>query len=173
MKKRIVFLVTTAITAGVIYGLSEYFRKPMSAIDQKADMNCFSEALGTLVDNGKLLPGAIVEVSGEIISAESESVDFKPGYSLAKARRIQLHGLGRVQYQFKPNLMGLKKMIFLVASLSIKWRFLLKNMQSDHLTKPRRKIKKTNALFLRLPVNHSRIPMANIPTVVANFSITS
>ena len=38
MKKKIIILVTTAITAGVIYGLSEYFRKPMSAIDQKVDM---------------------------------------------------------------------------------------------------------------------------------------
>ena len=85
MKKRIVFLVTTAITAGVIYGLSEYFRKPVSAIDQKADILCFSEALGALVDNGRLLPGAIVKVSGEIISSESESVELIGSVLISKS----------------------------------------------------------------------------------------
>ena len=43
--KKIIFLVTAAITAGVIYGLSEYFRKPMSAIDQKVDMIAFPRPL--------------------------------------------------------------------------------------------------------------------------------
>ena len=134
MKKRIVFLVTTAITAGVIYGLSEYFRKPMSAIDQKADMNCFSEALGALVDNGRLLPGAIVKVSGEIISAESESVELIGGVLVSKSTTdtASWPRSGSVSIQAKFD--GIEEDDFfgeIVYRLS--GGFLLKNMQSDHL----------------------------------------
>ena len=134
MKKRIVFLVTTAITAGVIYGLSEYFRKPMSAIDQKADMNCFSEALGALVDNGRLLPGAIVKVSGEIISAESESVELIGGVLVSKSTTdtASWPKSGSVSIQAKFD--GIEEDDFfgeIVYRLS--GGFLLKNMQSDHL----------------------------------------
>ena len=134
MKKRIVFLVTTAITAGVIYGLSEYFRKPMSAIDQKADMNCFSEALGALVDNGRLLPGAIVKVSGEIISAESESIELIGGVLVSKSTTdtASWPRSGSVLIQAKFD--GIEEDDFfggIVYRLS--GGFLLKNMQSDHL----------------------------------------
>ena len=132
MKKRIVFLVTTAITAGVIYGLSEYFRKPMSAIDQKADMNCFSEALGALVDNGRLLPGAIVKVSGEIISAES--VELIGGVLVSKSTTdtASWPRSGSILIQAKFD--GIEEDDFfggIVYRLS--GGFLLKNMQSDHL----------------------------------------
>ena len=134
MKKRIVFLVTTAITFGVIYGLSEYFRKPMSAIDQKADMNCFSEALGALVDNGRLLPGAIVKVSGEIISAESESVELIGGVLVSKSTTdtASWPKSGSVSIQAKFD--GIEEDDFfgeIVYRLS--GGFLLKNMQSDYL----------------------------------------
>ena len=134
MKKRIVFLVTTAITVGVIYGLSEYFRKPMSAIDQKADMNCFSEALGAFVDNGRLLPGAIVKVSGEIISAESESVELIGGVLVSKSTTdtASWPKSGSVSIQAKFD--GIEEDDFfgeIVYRLS--GGFLLKNMQSDYL----------------------------------------
>ena len=134
MKKKILFLVTTAITAGVIYGLSEYFRKPMTAIDQKVDMLCFSEALGTLAENGRLLPGAIVKVSGEIISAESESVELKGGVLISKSTTdtASWPRSGSVLIQAKFD--GIEEDDFfggIVYRLS--GGFLLKNMQSDHL----------------------------------------
>lgn len=134
MKKRIVFLVTTVITVGVIYGLSEYFRKPKSAIDQKVDILCFSEALGALVDNGRLLPGAIVKVSGEIISAESESVELIGGVLVSKSTTdtASWPKSGSVSIQAKFD--GIEEDDFfgeIVYRLS--GGFLLKNMQSDYL----------------------------------------
>jgi len=85
MRKKIITIVLIALAVGLIYGLNEYFRKPKNALDQKVEVLTFSESLGTLVDNGSLLPGAIVKVSGEIISYESESVELIGGVLVSKS----------------------------------------------------------------------------------------
>ena len=134
MRKKIIIIVLAALVVGLIYGLNEYFRKPKNALDQKVEVLTFSESLGTLVDNGSLLPGAIVKVSGEIISYESESVELIGGVLVSKSAMdtASWPQLGSASFQAKFD--GVEEDDFFGEIIyRLSGGFLLKNVQPEHL----------------------------------------
>ena len=134
MRKKIIIIVLIALAVGLIYGISEYFRKPKNALDQKVEVSTFSESLGTLVDNGSLLPGAIVKVSGEIISFESESVELIGGVLVSKSAMdtASWPQFGSATFQAKFD--GVEEDDFFGENIyRLSGGFLLKNVQPEHL----------------------------------------
>ena len=134
MKKRIITILLVAFAVGLIYGLSEYFRKPKNALDQKVEVLTFSESLGTLVDNGSLVPGAIVKVSGEIISYESESVELIGGVLVSKSAMDTASWPQSGSASFQAKFDGVEEDDFFGEIIyRLSGGFLLENVQSEHL----------------------------------------
>ena len=136
MRKKIIIIVLIALAVGLIYGIREYFRKPKNALDQKVEVSTFSESLGTLVDNGSLLPGVIVKVSGEIISYESESVELIGGVLVSKSAKdtASWPQFGSATFQAKFD--GVEEDDFFGEIIyRLSGGFLLKNVQPEHLNK--------------------------------------
>ena len=136
MRKKIIIIVLIALAVGLIYGISEYFREPKNALDQKVEVSTFSESLGTLVDKGSLLPGAIVKVSGEIISYESESVELIGGVLVSKSAMdtASWPQFGSATFQAKFD--GVEEDDFFGEIIyRLSGGFLLKNVQPEHLNK--------------------------------------
>jgi hypothetical protein len=134
MKKRIITILLVAFAVGLIYGLSEYFRKPKNALEQKAAVLTLSESLGTLVANGTLLPGAIVKVSGEIISAESESVELIGGVLISKSTMDSASWPKSGSALFQAKFDGVEEDDFFGEIIyRLSGGFLLENVQSEHL----------------------------------------
>ena len=134
MRKKIIIIVLIALAVSLIYGLSEYFRKPKNALDQKVEVLTFSESLGTLVDNGSLLPGAIVKVSGEIISYESESVELIGGVLVSKSAMDTASWPQSGSVSFQAKFDGVEEDDFFGEIIyRISGGFLLKNVQPEHL----------------------------------------
>jgi hypothetical protein len=134
MRKKIIIIVLIALAVGLIYGLNEYFRKPKNALDQKVEVLTFSESLGTLVDNGSLLPGAIVKVSGEIISYESESVELIGGVLVSKSTTDTASWPQSGSASFQAKFDGVEEDDFFGEIIyRLSGGFLLKNVQPEHL----------------------------------------
>jgi len=134
MRKKIIIIVLVALAVGLIYGLNEYFRKPKNALDQKVEVLTFSESLGTLVDNGSLLPGAIVKVSGEIISYESESVELIGGVLVSKSATDTASWPQSGSASFQAKFDGVEEDDFFGEIIyRLSGGFLLKNVQPEHL----------------------------------------
>ena len=134
MRKKIIIIVLVALAVGLIYGLSEYFRKPKNALDQKVEVLTFSESLGTLVDNGSLLPGAIVKVSGEIISYESESIELIGGVLVSKSAMDTASWPQSGSVSFQAKFDGVEEDDFFGEIIyRLSGGFLLKNVQPEHL----------------------------------------
>jgi len=134
MRKKIIIIVLIALAVGLIYGLSEYFRMPKNALDQKVEVLTFSESLGTLVDNGSLLPGAIVKVSGEIISYESESVELIGGVLVSKSAMDTASWPQSGSASFQAKFDGVEEDDFFGEIIyRLSGGFLLKNVQPEHL----------------------------------------
>jgi len=134
MRKKIIIIVLIALAVSLIYGLSEYFRKPKNALDQKVEVLTFSESLGTLVDNGSLLPGAIVKVSGEIISYESESVELIGGVLVSKSAMDTASWPQSGSVSFQAKFDGVEEDDFFGEIIyRLSGGFLLKNVQPEHL----------------------------------------
>ncbi len=134
MRKKIIIIVLVALAVGLIYGLNEYFRKPKNALDQKVEVLTFSESLGTLVDNGSLLPGAIVKVSGEIISYESESVELIGGVLVSKSTTDTASWPQSGSASFQAKFDGVEEDDFFGEIIyRLSGGFLLKNVQPEHL----------------------------------------
>ena len=134
MRKKIIIIVLIALAVGLIYGLNEYFRKPKNALDQKVEVLTFSESLGTLVDNGSLLPGAIVKVSGEIISYESESVELIGGVLVSKSNTDTASWPQSGSASFQAKFDGVEEDDFFGEIIyRLSGGFLLKNVQPEHL----------------------------------------
>jgi hypothetical protein len=134
MRKKIIIIVLIALAVGLIYGLNEYFRKPKNALDQKVEVLTFSESLGTLVDNGSLLPGAIVKVSGEIISYESESVELIGGVLVSKSTMDTASWPQSGSASFQAKFDGVEEDDFFGEIIyRLSGGFLLKNVQPEHL----------------------------------------
>jgi hypothetical protein len=134
MKKRIITILLVAFAVGLIYGLSEYFRKPKNALEQKVAVLTLSESLGTLVANGTLLPGAIVKVSGEIISAESESVELIGGVLISKSTMDSASWPKSGSALFQAKFDGVEEDDFFGEIIyRLSGGFLLENVQSEHL----------------------------------------
>ena len=136
MRKKIIIIVLTALAVGLFYGLSEYFRKPKNALDQKVEVLTLSESLGTLVDNGTLLPGAIVKVSGEIISYESESVELIGGVLISRSSVEKVSWPKSGSASFKAKFDGVEEDEFFGEVIyRLSGGFLLENVQSEHMNK--------------------------------------
>ena len=134
MRKKIIIIVLVALAVGLIYGLSEYFIKPKNALDQKVEVLTFSESLGTLVDNGSLLPGAIVKVSGEIISYESESVELIGGVLVSKSAMDTASWPQSGSASFQAKFDGVEEDDFFGEIIyRLSGGFLLKIVQPEHL----------------------------------------
>ena len=134
MRKKIIIIVLIALAVGLIYGIREYFRKPKNVLDQKVEVLTFSESLGTLVDNGSLLPGAIVKVSGEIISYESESGELIGGVLVSKSTMDTASWPQSGSASFQAKFDGVEEDDFFGEIIyRLSGGFLLKNVQPEHL----------------------------------------
>ena len=85
MKKKIFLLIAVVVLAAVFFGLSEYFRTPETALEREATVVLDSQKLEMAVGMGNLKPGDVAVISGEIVSAESQSVELIGGVLITRS----------------------------------------------------------------------------------------
>lgn len=86
MKKKIFLLVAVVVLTAVFFGLSEYYRTPQTALEREVQLTLDSQELEMAVGMENLMPGDIAEISGEIITAESQSVELLGGVVITRSQ---------------------------------------------------------------------------------------
>jgi len=86
MKKKIFLLVAVVVLTAVFFGLSEYYRTPQTALEREVQLTLDSQELEMAVGMENLMPGDIAEISGEIIAAESQSVELLGGVVITRSQ---------------------------------------------------------------------------------------
>ena len=86
MKKKIFLLVAVVVLTAVFFGLSQYYRTPQTALEREVQLTLDSQELEMAVGMENLMPGDIAEISGEIIAAESQSVELLGGVVITRSQ---------------------------------------------------------------------------------------
>jgi len=86
MKKKIFQGIAVVVLAAVFFGLYEYSRSPQTALEREVELTLDSQELEIAVGMENLVPGDIVEISGEIIAAESQSVELLGGVVITRSK---------------------------------------------------------------------------------------
>ena len=86
MKRKIILTISVVVLAAIFFGLSEYFRTPQTALEREVQLTLDSQELEMAVGMENLMPGDIAEISGEIIAAESQSVELLGGVVITRSQ---------------------------------------------------------------------------------------
>lgn len=134
MKKKIFLLVAVVVLAAVFFGLSEYFRTPKTALEQEATMVLDSQRLEKAVGMEDLKPGDIAVISGEIVSAESQSVELIGGVLITRSKEDQAQWPKAGGASFKAKFDGVEEDEFFGELLyRFSGGFLVKGLQAKDL----------------------------------------
>lgn len=134
MKKKVLLIGSLVIVAGVLYGLSEFFRTNEKAIDQKADVQISALSLGGAVGEGRIAVGDVVEVQGTIISAEERSAELMGGVLITKDETDMESWPNQGDHRFKALFNGVEVDDFFGDTLyRFSGGFLLEPLESEDL----------------------------------------
>src|SRR5210317_347825 len=131
MMKKIFLSVTVVLLAAVFFGLYEYFRTPETALEREASLTLDSQGLEVAVGMENLQPGDVAEISGEIIAAESQSVELIGGVLITRSAEDQTEWPKAGSATFKAKFDGVEEDEFFGELLyRFSGGFLVKGLQS-------------------------------------------
>jgi len=134
MMKKIFLSVTVVLLAAVFFGLYEYFRTPENALEREASLTLDSQGLEVAVGRENLQPGDVAEISGEIIAAESQSVELIGGVLITRSAEDQTEWPKAGSATFKAKFDGVEEDEFFGELLyRFSGGFLVKGLQSKNL----------------------------------------
>ena len=134
MMKKIFLSVTVVLLAAVFFGLYEYFRTPETALEREASLTLDSQGLEVAVGMENLIPGDVAEISGEIIAAESQSVELIGGVLITRSAEDQTEWPKAGSATFKAKFDGVEEDEFFGELLyRFSGGFLVKGLQSENL----------------------------------------
>ena len=85
MKKKIFLTIAVVFLAAVFFGISEYFRTPLTVLEREPTAILDSQGLEEVVRTKNLVPGDVAQLTGEIVSAESQSVELIGGVLITRS----------------------------------------------------------------------------------------
>lgn len=135
MKKKIFQGIAVVVLAAVFFGLYEYFRTPQTALEREASQILDSQELEMAVGMENLMPGDIAEISGEIIAAESQSVELLGGVVITRSKLDEASWPKQGSFgNFRAKFDGVEEDEFFGALLyRFSGGFLVKGLQSKDL----------------------------------------
>ena len=134
MMKKIFLSVTVVLLAAVFFGLYEYFRTPETALEREASITLDSQGLEVAVGMENLIPGDVAEISGEIIAAESQSVELIGGVLITRSAEDLTEWPKAGSATFKAKFDGVEEDEFFGELLyRFSGGFLVKGLQSENL----------------------------------------
>ena len=134
MMKKIFLSVTVVLLAAVFFGLYEYFRTPETALEREASLTLDSQGLKVAVGMENLIPGDVAEISGEIIAAESQSVELIGGVLITRSVEDLTEWPKAGSATFKAKFDGVEEDEFFGELLyRFSGGFLVKGLQSENL----------------------------------------
>lgn len=134
MKKKIFQGIAVVVLAAVFFGLYEYFRTPQTALEREVRLTLDSQGLEMAVGMENLMPGDVAEISGEIIAAESQSVELIGGVVITRSAEDVATWPKAGSATFKAKFDGVEEDEFFGELLyRFSGGFLVKGLQSKNL----------------------------------------
>jgi len=105
--KKIFSIGAAVLGAAVFFGLYQYFRTPESALDARAELVIDSKDFGSSLITD-LDPGAIVQLTGQVIASESSSLELEGGVLITKSADQKQTWPEKGTYSFKAKFNGVE-----------------------------------------------------------------
>ena len=87
--KKILSIGAAVLGAAAFFGFYQYFRTPESALEATPEVIVTSAEFGQALRAGTIKTGDFVQLSGEVIAAESSSLELRGGVLITRAQAQQ------------------------------------------------------------------------------------